>query len=64
MLATSNEAREQPGGNAIPLRAALALLEPEKAREKATLAGSGRHQDGAVAGLTTTKLRITGAAAT
>jgi hypothetical protein len=34
MLDTAIEASEQPGGDVTPLRAALALLKPEKAREK------------------------------
>ena len=34
MLETAIEASEQLGGDATPLRAALALLKPEKAREK------------------------------
>jgi hypothetical protein len=34
MLETAIEASEQPGGDVTPLRAALALLKPEKAREK------------------------------
>lgn len=33
MLETAIEVSEQPGGDATPLRAALALLKPEKARE-------------------------------
>ena len=33
MLETAIEASEQPGGDVTPLRAALALLKPEKARE-------------------------------